>query len=407
MTNVTYSLSDAGATQLPREIDWPAGTYKPTAYFNFDDFTPPGPDHLSYNNPGPDSGFSATFASTFAGTNPNGTWNLYVQDFSSGDDGSISGGWSLEINTGAPAHTQHVLDFDGDGKTDYAVARDLDPQLVWFIGPNGSGSFYGVNWGITGDRYVPADYDGDGKTDIAVWRPDPTRANFFILQSRDNTFSSIQFGKDGDDPSVVGDYDGDGKADAAVYRNGANTGDHSYFFTLGTKNNPNGDITYTQWGLKGDFPAPGDYDGDGKYDYVIQRDDGTGHAVFWRLQSTAGIDSVTYGLSDDLVVPGDYDGDGRTDIAVVRYSTANYQLFVLPSSTGTPSASPAAIFGLTAIDYIVQGDYDGDGKTDFAIWRPSVTDGQSGFWVNGSQAGVFSVPFGKFDDYPVANFNVR
>src|SRR5581483_5601484 len=40
--------------------------------------------------------------SVFNGTNPNGTWNLFVYDDGGGDTGSISGGWSLDITTNGP-----------------------------------------------------------------------------------------------------------------------------------------------------------------------------------------------------------------------------------------------------------------------------------------------------------------
>ena len=40
-----------------------------------------------------------TLAAAFSGTDPNGTWSLYIVDDATGDVGSISGGWSLTITT--------------------------------------------------------------------------------------------------------------------------------------------------------------------------------------------------------------------------------------------------------------------------------------------------------------------
>ncbi|MBV9210584.1 MAG: hypothetical protein JOZ52_08145, partial [Acidobacteria bacterium] len=68
MVNVTYTLSDTGAAFLPSTTAWTAGTYKPTSYFTGDSFPAPGPG-TTYNTPGPVTGGTATFQSTFAGTN--------------------------------------------------------------------------------------------------------------------------------------------------------------------------------------------------------------------------------------------------------------------------------------------------------------------------------------------------
>ena len=80
MNNVTYTLADTGATVLPSLTAWTTGTYKATTYYTGDSFPAPGP-LTAYASPGPAGGGTATFTSTFNGTNPNGTWSLYVMDF--------------------------------------------------------------------------------------------------------------------------------------------------------------------------------------------------------------------------------------------------------------------------------------------------------------------------------------
>ena len=139
-------------------------------------------------------------------------------------------------------------------------------------------------------------------------RTQPELRHFYILQSATNTVRIDTFGQNGDDPTVVGDYDGDGKADVAVYRSGASAGDQSTWYYRGSLTPAT--VNSIPWGQNGDFPAPGDYDGDGKNDFVIQRASG-GSGVFWMNTTTAGISTITFGNSSDVVVPGDYDGDGK------------------------------------------------------------------------------------------------
>src|SRR4029079_18874058 len=124
----------------------------------------------------------------------------------------------------------------------------------------------------------------------------------------------------------------------------------------------------SQFGQNGDFPSPGDYDGDGKWDYIVQRNAGGGQARFWMHLSTSGFTSTVFGTPTDVIVPGDYDGDGKTDIATVRGVSGQINWFYLSISGGVSVQVP---FGLSASDFPVQGDYDGDGKTDIAVWRPN------------------------------------
>lgn len=342
----------------------------------------------------------------FAGVTANGTWTLRFFDGGGGDTGAVSAANLTVEAAGSPTPTpQHVSDFDGNGKTDFAVVRNTGGgsggQTTWFINNNGGAGSVAYAWGIASDFFTPEDFDGDGKTDIVVWRPG-AQGVFYVLQSGTSTVQILNFGQTGDDPTVVGDYDGDNKADVAVYRAGATAGAQSTWFYRGSLNNPSGNITFVPWGQNGDFPAPGDYDGDGKNDFSIQRNAGGGAAAFW-TRTAAGATSVTqFGTPTDVIVPGDYDGDGKTDIATIRGSAGVINWYYRSSVNG---ATVSGAWGASATDFPTQGDYDGDGKTDFAVWRPSATAGQSAFYAYGSTSGPIIAAWGANGDYPVANYN--
>jgi hypothetical protein len=86
-----------------------------------------------------------------------------------------------------------------------------------------------------------------------------------------------------------------------------------------------------------------------------------------------------------------FDTDGKSDVAVWRPSTGVW--YALNSTDGNFQALQ---FGLNG-DKVAPGDYDGDGKTDFAVWRPS-----TGVWyVQKSTGGFIITQFGITGDIPV------
>jgi hypothetical protein len=100
---INLVFDDQAATHLAQAPTATSGSYKPTDHCTeADSFNPPGPG-TAYGNPGPrPSPPISTLASTFNGLSPNGTWKLFVQDFSGGDSGTISGGWKLNLNLTVP-----------------------------------------------------------------------------------------------------------------------------------------------------------------------------------------------------------------------------------------------------------------------------------------------------------------
>src|SRR6185503_17666059 len=83
-SNAVVTFDDAASSHLSEAVV--SGTYKAT---DIND----GPDNLP--SPAPGAPYATTLA-TFNGTNPNGTWSLYVaKDVINSLTGSISGGWTL------------------------------------------------------------------------------------------------------------------------------------------------------------------------------------------------------------------------------------------------------------------------------------------------------------------------
>ncbi len=172
---------------------------------------------------------------------------------------------------------------------------------------------------------VSADFDGDSLADKAAWNPfDGT----WEVEQSENGHLTFQWGAPGDTP-VSMDFNGDGQADFGVWHEANGVITLSYW--------AGGAAYEKQFGLEGDIAVPGDYDGDGKIDLAVWRpdDDGEGNGSWYITYASDGYedyDAIPWGVNGDIPVPGDYDGDIKLDIAVWRPSDGMWHM--LQSSNG-------------------------------------------------------------------------
>jgi len=152
-----------------------------------------------------------------------------------------------------------------------------------------------------------------------------------------------------------------------------------------------------------------DWDDDGAYDIGVYR------GGMWYIKDQT---SFAYGAPGDILVPGDYNGDGRTEAAVYRSGMWYIKDGISVGYGGIPGDVPRAgrlqqgrqdryrhlprrhvyikdyislAYGAPG-DVPVPADYDGDGRTDIAVYR-------DGMWY---VKDVTAVPYGGVPgDLPV------
>jgi hypothetical protein len=207
------------------------------------------------------------------------------------------------------------------------------------------------------------DFDGDGKADASVYRPSD---RYWYVNRSTAGFTAIQWGF-ATDRLAPADYDGDDKTDIAVWREAPAT--QAAFYIFQSSNNT---LRQEFFGQTGDDPTVvGDWDGDGKADPAVYRDSAFGSQsyFFYRgsLNNPNGVVTfLPWGTAGDKAMRGDFDGDGKLDQAVFRPSTALW--YITQSSDGGLRFEN---WGLPT-DTFVPADYDGDGKTDLSVFRNGI-----------------------------------
>jgi hypothetical protein len=137
-----------------------------------------------------------------------------------------------------------------------------------------------------------------------------------------------------------------------------------------------------------------DFDGDGKADISLYL---RSNGFFWTIKPSGGatIYRQQFGITEDIAAPGDYNGDGRTEYGVFRPSTGIWYNSTT-AFPNVPSSFESVKWGVSG-DIPVQGDYDGDTITDRAVFRPS----EGKWYVRKSSGGFIFFNWGTSGDRPV------
>lgn len=326
-------------------------------------------------------------------------------------------------------------DFDGDGKIDLAMLSGTNPMAVSIMRGNGDGTFQpAVNTPFTPyntpNMLVTGDFNRDGKPDVAVG--ESYGYLYVLLGNGDGTFqAAVRYGGSTTGYSflIASDFDRNGTQDLVVLNYGIplvllGNGDGTFQPPVAVVNNANysmlavadmngdgkpdlictngsygGQVSVILGNGDGTFQSPagyagmsaypsamvvGDFNGDSKVDVAftywagIAFLPGNGDGSLGAVVTS----SLSQGTPADLVaLAGDFNGDGKLDIAFPGYYSSQ---IVIAFGNGDGTFQPVAI---ELTEYtpgnLVQGDFNRDGRPDFAA-------GISGGTVNVFVGGQFS-----------------
>ena len=195
-------------------------------------------------------------------------------------------------------------------------------------------------YGLSTDQVFAGDWNGDGSDKIGVARPDGGSLVFALDTNGDGVFDAgdqvFHFGLPGDQV-VVGDWNGAGKSEIGIVRPTASGELQWVLDTNGDGVFDSGDQVFT-FGLNGDTPVVGDWNGAGKSEIGVARPNSNGSLV-WALDTNgdgvfdAGDAVYTYGAASDHPIVGDWTASGRDAIGVYRPDPAhNTQVFTLDAN---------------------------------------------------------------------------
>lgn len=205
---------------------------------------------------------------------------------------------------------------------------------------------------------APFDPDRDGNANPVIWRKG--NSTWFIKNSSSTT--SIVFGLSTDIPFVYQPKNAPSNVGTISIEEGNG---FSWKFNGPGFRKANGSFeNQINIGAVGDIITLGPWEETGVTNPAVARLEGNS----WNFSyyGKNGIVSKNLGIKGDIPKAQDYDGDGKFDVAVFRPSTL--QVLVLQSSNNTLQTYTA---GSSTAESFVVGDYTGDAKGEISFWEAS------------------------------------
>ena len=273
---------------------------------------------------------------------------------------------------------------------------------------------------------IPGDWNGDGRTDVLLQQRTASGRQTYLATTLSNGrpgtptlvtsaygMSAVRWSAEGHE-AIVGDWNGDGRSDLVLQQRGLS--DETLlllgraaggFETAQVISNQFG-TTPDHWSHSGRVLVPGDWNGDGRTDLLMQQRSAQynsfvllgralgGFETVRTVTTQSGMTADRWAAADHTAIVGDYDGDGRSDL-VLQQRLASGQDTLMLRGNATGGFDNAAVvtqsFGTTGFHWasdervLVAGDWNGDGRTDLVLQQR--TSQYNSFLLSGRAAGGF------------------